>query len=98
MSNKRICIESEVKDIQHGTQRFRIVLHNRFTNLSTHMETLCIPGFHHGHYFSGGTRKDFQQAIEDYQKRCAEKCLLDNLDAPANRAQIEEYANSLPVE
>lgn len=61
------------------TKPFRFVLHDRFGNLSTHMETFDAEGksdgFHHGHYFD---EKDLLngRALKDLQER-AEKADLE---------------------
>lgn len=48
-------IVSEIKPADASTKAFRFVLHDRFGQPSTHLETFGkdgkSDGFHHGHYF-----------------------------------------------
>lgn len=60
------------------TKAFRFVLHDRFGNPSTHMETFDkegkSDGFHHGHYFNESELLE-GRALKDLEERAKKEGL-----------------------
>jgi hypothetical protein len=69
---------SETKPADHATKPFRIVLHDKFGDLSTHLHTTDDNGFHNGNYFGENTPENMERALADYRARCARHELKTN--------------------